>query len=1057
MVLFLLVLATFPGVGAAATHHENADKPLAELRLQLKWRHQFQFAGYYAAIEQGFFREEGLSVQLLEGRPNFSPAAELLAGRADFAVDSPAVIIKRRQGAPLVVLAAIFQHSPTAIMVRSDGGLYTPQRLVGKRVMLTPDTDPENLAMLVEEGIAVNSLEVLPHSWTVDDLAAGRIDGQSAYSTNEPFLLRQRGVEPFLIRPLTYGIDFYGDCLVTSEEVLDRDLSQVEAFRRAALRGWQYAMAHPQEVAELILRRYSREKSLEQLLFEAEAMRRLIEPEMVELGHLNPERWQRIAATFAKLGMMEGDVDLGSFLYGQFRDRVAVEREWRLRMAGVILAGLVVFGLVGGLALFVFNRRLAAEVRLRTADLAASEQHFRAFFEMASVGVAEVEAVTGRFLRANRCYCDILGYRQEELLQLDVTAITHPDDLALDLGEMEKLLAGRTREFTIEKRYLRKSGSTIWAYLTVSPLWREGEPPTTTLGIIRDITHRKLAEERLVFASKVFANSIEGIVVTDRDGKILQVNPAFSEITGYSEEEAVGENPRILKSDKHPPEFYEEMWRQLLSSGQWAGEIWNRRKSGEAYPEWLTINAVRDGQGRITNFVSLFHDISELKRQEAALKHQAEHDALTGLPNRVLINDRLAMALGRIERHGGKVALLYLDLDNFKHINDAFGHHAGDNLLVEIARRLAALLRQGDTVARLGGDEFLILLGEVEQIEVVGVIAERLLESLRKPFYHGEVEYFVTTSVGIAVAPEDGGDGPTLVKNADIAMYRAKALGRDTYQFFAPELDLQAHRRVALEAKLRKGLENREFSLYFQPLVTTDGKRVVVAEALLRWRYQGRVISPAEFIPLAEESGLILPLGQWVLEEAVRVARLLEARGIDIALSINISSRQFVGQDLAAILQRAAGEELPRGRLYFEVTESMVMGDLGRAQGIMGTLRQAGIRFYLDDFGTGYSSLAHLKRLPIDGLKIDRSFVRDLEEDAGSRAIAQVVVSLAETLGLAIVAEGVETVGQQNLLTAMDGRGTLLLQGYLFGKPMPLEELLNQLEAAGDGPPEFAA
>ena len=1056
LVLLLAVtqLAARPTVAHSSSASEKTTPGVAEVRLQLKWRHQFQFAGYYAAIEQGYFRDEGLTVRLIEGRPNFSPVEELLAGRADFAVDSPAVVIRRGQGAPLVVLAAIFQHSPTAIMVRADSGLRTPQSLVGKRVMLHLDTDPENQAMLMDEGVAVTSLQVLPHTWRVDDLAEGRIDAQSAYATNEPYQLGQRGIEPFLIKPLNYGIDFYGDCLVTSEALLGRDLPRVEAFRRAALRGWQYAMAHPREVAELILARYSREKSLEQLLFEAEAMRRLVEPELVEIGHVNPERWRRIVATLGKLGMMQGDVDLDSFLYQRFRDRAAAARDRQMRQAGLGLLALVGLALLGGLALLLFNRRLAAEVRRATAELAASERHFRAFFEMASVGVAEVEAATGRFLRVNRCYGDIVGYSEEELLQRTVFDITHPEDRDVDRREVEKLLAGASREFTIEKRYLHNSGGTVWVYLTVSPLWPEGAEPTTTLGVIRDITHRKLAEERLVFAAKVFANSIEGIVVTDKEGTILQVNPAFTEITGYRPDEALGKNPRILKSDKHPPEFYEEMWQQLITVGQWSGEIWNRRKNGEAYPEWLTISAVRDGQGRITNFVSLFHDISELKRQEAALKHQAEHDALTSLPNRVLINDRLTMALHRLERHGGMVALLYLDLDNFKHINDGFGHHAGDNLLVEIAHRLTALLRTGDTVARLGGDEFLILLAEVERIEVVGLIAERLLESLRQPFHHGEIEYFVTTSVGITIAPDDAGDGPTLIKNADIAMYRAKSLGRNTYQFFAPELDLQAHRRVSLEAKLRKGLENGEFLLHFQPVVLGVGDRVVGAEALVRWQHQGQLIAPAEFIPLAEESGLILPLGQWVLEEAVRVARLCEQRGLDLALSVNISSRQFVGQDLAEILRQATlAGGLARGRLYFEVTESMVMGDLGRAQRIMGALRQAGIRFYLDDFGTGYSSLAHLKRLPIDGLKIDRSFIRDLEEDADSRAIARMVVSLAETLGLAIVAEGVETSGQRRLLEAMDSRGSMLLQGYLFGKPMPFEALLSHLggKAGGDG------
>ena len=1041
---------------AAPRGDSGGGRPKTELRLQLKWRHQFQFAGYYAAIEQGYFREEGLEVILLEGRPDFSPTQEVLEGRADFAVDSPAVLLRRSQGDPLVVVAAIFQHSPTGIMVRRDAGLETPQSLAGKRIMLTPHTDPENLAMLVEEGIPLASLDIQPHTWSVDDLAAGRVDGQSAYATNEPYLLRQRGVEPFLIKPVSYGIDFYGDCLVTSEETLQQRPVQVEAFRRAVIRGWRYAMANPDEIAGLIHSRYSQEKTVAQLLFEAEAMRPLIEPELVEVGHVNPERWRRIATTFVKLGMMPEEIDLDGLLYNSYRERRAAEREWRVRAVGALLAAVCAVAVGGGLLLLLFNRRLSAEVRRRTALLAASERHFRAFYEMASVGVAEVEVASGRYLRANGRYCDIVGYSEEELLTMGFADITHPDDLELDRQEVAKLLDGTSREFTIEKRFRRKDGSSVWVYLTVSPLWVEGAAPTTTLGVIRDITSRKEAEEKLVFAAKVFANSIEGIVVTDRDGTILQVNPAFSAITGYRVEEAIGQNPRILKSDKHPPRYYEEMWDQLLADGQWAGEIWNRRKNGEAYPEWLTINAVRDSQGRITNFVSLFHDISELKRQEAALKHQAEHDALTGLPNRVLIGDRLEMALKRIARHGGKVALLYLDLDNFKHINDGFGHHAGDNLLVEIARRLSALVRGGDTVARLGGDEFLVLLGEVDHIEVVGSIAVRILESLRQPFHHGDIEYFVTSSVGITVAPDDGADAATLVKNADIAMYRAKSLGRNGYQFFAPDLDIQAHRRVSLEASMRKGLENDEFLLHFQPLVAARGKRVVGAEALVRWQHQGRLVPPAEFIPLAEESGLILPLGALVLREAVKAARRLEEEGFDLALSINISFRQFVGQDLADLLGQALAESgLAGDRLFFEVTESMVMGDLAQAQGIMGTLRQLGIRFYLDDFGTGHSSLAHLKRLPIDGLKIDRSFIADLEEDADSRAISRMVVSLAESLNLAIVAEGVETDRQRLLLEEMDGRGLMLLQGYLFGRPMPLAELLQRLEAdrAGPAPP----
>ena len=1045
--LFTASLLFFAGFLPAAVFAGEQDEAApTPMRLQLKWRHQFQFAGYYAAIEKGFFRAEGLAVELLEGRPGVDPVNELLAGRVDFAIDSPAVLIKRQEGKPVVAMAAIFQHSPTIIITRRDSGLFSPHDLKGKRIMF-PATDPECMAMLVGEGVDPASPTFLPHTWGIDDLAAGRIDGQTAYSTNEPYLLRQAGVEFAAIRPLSYGIDFYGDCIVTTEDVVKNHFQQLEAFRRAVQQGWLYAMANPREIAELIHARYSQAKTVEHLLFEAAAMRELIQPELVEIGHINPERWRHIGATFVKLGMMKADYTLDGFLYSELRARIDNENRRTIELSLSLLGLFVGFSLLAGLLLMLFNRRLAGLVRLRTASLAASEQHFRAFFEMASVGVAQVDATSGRYQRVNEKYCRIVGYEHDELMGMSFAEITHPGDVELDLDHVRQLLAGELSEFTIEKRYIRKTGEIVWVYLTVSPLWSAGTKPDSTLAVIRDITVRKLAEERLVFASRVFANSIEGIVVTDAEGTILQVNPAFTAITGYAPEEAIGSNPRILKSDKHPAEFYAEMWRQLLDGGQWAGEIWNRRKNGEAYPEWLTISAVRDQQGKLSNFVSIFHDISELKRQQEALEHQAQHDALTGLPNRVLINDRLAMALTRMQRRNTKLALLYLDLDNFKHINDAFGHAAGDNLLIETSRRLVALLRSGDTMARLGGDEFLILLGDVEHIDVVSFIAVRLIDSLKQPFYHGDTEYFVTASIGITVGPDDGVDTTTLVKNADIAMYRAKSLGRNNYQFFAPELDIQAHRRVSMEAKLRKGLERGEFLLYYQPLVHITSGVIIGAEALIRWQHAGRLISPDEFIPLAEDSGLILPLGEWVLSEAARQAKKIEDEGFALGISINISFRQFMGQDLVVLLEKAlAATGLAPGRLYFEVTESMVMGDLAKAQRIMGALRQLGIKFYLDDFGTGYSSLSYLKRLPIDGLKIDRSFIRDLVQDADSRAIVKVIVSLAEALNLAIVAEGVETEGQRQQLLAINGLKNMMIQGYLVSRPVAAEEFMALLQ-----------
>lgn len=1045
-IFFFSLLAAFLFLVAAFAPVCHADERAVEpIRLQLKWRHQFQFAGYYAAIAQGFFREAGFAVELLPGIPGLNPSDALLSGQAEFAVMSPSVLLERQQGRPLVVVGAIFQHSANVILTKREKGLLTPSDLAGKRVMITPGTDPENLAMLANEGVPLQSLQVQPHTWTVDDLVTGKVDAQSAYLTNEPYLLGKQGVELAVIKPVQYGIDFYGDCLVTSEHEVREHPKRIEAFRRAVQRGWRYAMEHPEEIARLILARYSQEKSLEHLLFEADAMRGLIRPELVEIGYMSAARWRHIADTYVQLGLMGPHYSLKGFLYDELQEEMATSKQKMLYLAAAILGGVLLVGLGCGMVLVVFNARLSREVGKRTAALAASEQNFRAFFELASVGVAQVDARSGQFRQINKKHCELVGYSEEEMLNLSFRDITHPEDLELDRQQRRDLIAGAIAEFTVEKRYLHKNGGVVWVIVTVSPLWKPGEQPDCSLAVVRDITKRKMAEEALVFATKVFEHSIEGIVVTDKDGKIMQVNPAFTLITGYSSEEAVGQNPRLLKSDRHDPSFYQAMWTQLASEGQWSGEIWNRRKSGEIYPEWLTINAVRNSYGQITNYVSIFHDITELKRQQEALEHQAQHDALTGLPNRVLLNDRLQMALAGMKRKETKLALMFLDLDHFKNINDGFGHTAGDNLLVELSRRLQEQLRAGDTLARQGGDEFLILLPEIESVEDAGLIATRLLASLQAPFFHGEIEYFVTASIGVTISPDDGKAAGVLIKNADMAMYRAKNLGRNSYQLFTPELDALAHHRLSLESKLRKGIELQEFELQYQPLVSSRTGHILGAEALIRWRHGGALISPAEFIPLAEESGLILPLGEWVLRTAAGQAKQWQDAGYRLGLSVNISSRQFAGQDLAKLLRevlRTTG--LEPGRLYFEITESMLMGDVGKAQRVLGELREEGGKFYLDDFGTGYSSLSYLKRLPLDGLKIDRSFIRDIDTDSDSRAIVAAIVSLAKTLSLAIVAEGVETEAQLGILHAMS---SMLIQGYLASPPVPaaeFEQLLQQ-------------
>ncbi|MGL1931554.1 MAG: EAL domain-containing protein [Desulfotalea sp.] len=1032
---FLIIVLNCFFIFTVCEAKENEKQPLEKIRLQLKWRHQFQFAGYYAAIEQGYFRNEGLEVELIEGGTDISPINELLTGKANFAIDSPVALINWQEGNPIVAVAAIFQHSPAVILTLADRHLRTPKSLKGKKIMIRPETDIESLSMLIAEGVQLKDITVLPLSESFEDLISHKVDAQTGYLTNEYYLLNKSGMATTSIKPIDYGIDFYSDCIFTTENEVRSHFNRIESFKRAVQHGWQYAISHQLELAEHIQAKYSQEKEIDQLLFEAKIIKKLVQPDYIEIGHMNPARWEHIAKVFKNLGLISSDHSFDGFLYKDLHKQVISEKQFAMRVVLVVVSIAGLLSLLSWFTMVLFNRKLTRQVKKRTASLAASEQNFRAFFEMASVGVAQVDIRTGKYKKINEKYCNILGFSVEELQNLTADTITHPDDLAMQHHHVELLLKGDISEFTIEKRYISKNGAIVWTYLTVSPLWKDGHDPDYIIVVIRDITIRKQAEKRLVFAQKVFDNSIEGIVVTDADGIIMQVNAAFSTITGYGAAEVIGHNPRLLKSDKHISSFYEEMWRKITTEGHWAGETWNRRKNGEAYPEWLTISAVKNNKGEVTNFVSIFHDISQHVQQQEVIKYQAQHDALTELPNRVLINDRLVDALDKSQRSGLQIALLYLDIDNFKYINDAFGHTVGDDILIELSQRFSSLMRNGDTVARLGGDDFLVLLTDLDDLDVVSNIAMQLLGALEKSFQQGDVDFFVTASVGVTISPDDGIDPVTIVKNSEVAMYRAKNLGKNNYQYFAPELDVQVHRRIALEMKLRKGIKLEEFELYYQPLVHSISGKIVGAEALIRWKSDGEIISPGEFIPLAEDSGLILPIGEWVLKSAARQAKIWQDAGYALTVSVNISSKQFAGQDLFTLLENVLCDTgLDPSLLYLEVTESVVMTDLVNAERIMGSLRGLGIKFYLDDFGTGYSSLAYLKRLPIDGLKIDRSFVKDIVEEPDSEAIAAVITSLANTLNLQIVAEGVETIEQWKML---HGMSEMLIQGYLVSKPVP--------------------
>ena len=563
----------------------------------------------------------------------------------------------------------------------------------------------------------------------------------------------------------------------------------------------------------------------------------------------------------------------------------------------------------------------------------------------------------------------------------------------------------------------------------------------------RDITERKQVAQELHIAATAFETQ-EGMIVTDMKTRIMRVNQAFTRLTGYSAKEAIGQTPAMLKSGRQGKNFYHDLWVNLARDKYWQGEIWNRRKNGEVYPEWLTITAVTDAAGQITNYIGAFSDITQHKQNEADIYSLGFYDALTHLPNRRLLMDRLHQALASSVRSGREGALLFIDLDNFKDINDTLGHDIGDLLLQQVAQRLESGMREGDTVARLGGDEFVVMLEDLSESALeaaaqVEAIGEKILTALNQPYQLATHGYQSTASIGVAFFRNHNQSQEELLKHADIAMYQAKKSGRNALRFFDPHMQDAISARVALESELHNALERQQFQLYYQIQVNSSGSPFG-AEALIRWLHPERgLVSPFQFIPLAEETGLILPIGQWVLETACSQLRAWQQDVLtrDLALSVNVSAKQFHQVDFVAQVQSLVQRHgINPTLLKLELTESMLLENIEDIITTMIALKEIGVQFSLDDFGTGYSSLQYLKRLPIDQLKIDQSFVRDIAND---KAIVSTIIAMANSLGLDVIAEGVETEEQRQLLL---NKGCTHYQGYLFGKPVPIEQFESLLK-----------
>lgn len=693
-------------------------------------------------------------------------------------------------------------------------------------------------------------------------------------------------------------------------------------------------------------------------------------------------------------------------------------------------------------ALSLYRERVMRQEKTRA--LSESEQKFRITFAEAPVGIAHV-SLDGQLILVNDSLAKMLGYSSEEMINLDFRVLcdsywsSHQEHLSA-------MAAGASTHYEYDLPLNHKQGRKVWAHAIIAPLLEADGQIKYFIHVIENINERKATEEKLQLAATVFNNSAEAIIITDANGDILSVNRAFTAITGFTGEEAVGQNPRILSAKTHDPKFYEEMWAAVKTAGSWQGEVWNRRKSGEIYPTWLTLSSVRNSSGEITNYVGISQDITVRKEAEQRLAYLANHDALTGLPNRILFNDRLNHALAHGRRYKKGLAILFLDLDRFKVINDTLGHDVGDMLLQSVAQRVGKSLRNSDTVARWGGDEFTILVDELNSPQDAAAVARRVLEVLTEPFMLSGHEIFVTGSIGITLFPKDGEDAQTLLSNADAAMYRAKEKGKNGYQFYTAAMNASALDRLRLESDLRRALEREEFFLHYQPKVDIRTGQIAGVEALIRWSHPTLgLVSPQQFIPLAEETGLIIPIGDWVLRTACKQNQAWRCAGIcSVRVAVNISAQQFRKENLTETVTRILGEtRLPHDLLELEITESVMMQDMDRAFAVMTELSGRGVRFSVDDFGTGYSSLVYLKRLPIDILKIDRSLVSQMPEDPDDTAIAAAIISMGKSLNLQVIAEGVET--EQQLAFLLE-QGCDEAQGFLFSRPVAADKMTEMLE-----------
>ena len=1247
--------------------------------LKLKWQHQFQFAGFYMALANGYYADENLDVIIEDRDISENIVESVISGDADYGIGGMGLLAQYASGAPIKALAAIFQHDPLILISKRSAGIVSPYELRGKRIMFDQSAGSSAIlnALLADASLGPGDYHHLPLSGDINSLINDETDVISGYITDQPFRFRELGVAINIINPQSYGFDFYGDILFTSDRELRNFPERAAAFKRASLKGWRYALEHPEQAIELILKNYPTPLSLEQLRNEAQEIRKLMVPDLLPIGKLEVSRLRRAANIYHRLGIAPAlsDTQLENFIAdkhsflklteeeqawldqhpvirlgvdrefapyewiddnGQYvglaaeyihllEDRLGVkfdivaDRPWHevMDMAQrgeldmlaclnsnpqrsefldftlpyitnpIVIVNANRYGYIGSLDNlagktvaverdYFVQEKLAQDYPAINLLLTDTTQQ-----ALQKVAIGEADAYVGDAAYTN------YAIKQADLINLqfagqtgDMTAYrigvnpVHPEllsminkvlasitpaekqrientwmGLSLPAGpsteliwkigiamlillllfgfwllrlRQAKVILGRSEKRlrsiintspvphvihddadnitfvnqaftdtfgytlsdipTIEKWWVqaypdeayRRRVQKMWSQhlqqahnlkkppqpLEVEVCCKHGQRKyvlanTTMVAdpkqqsyvvILYDISDRKRAEEKLKLSGRVFNQAHEGILITDASGLIVDINPAFTEITGYSRAEVIGRPPSLLKSGKHPATFYKLMWQQLIDEGHWQGEIWNRHKNGELFAELLTISTLVDEYGDTLHYLGLFSDITESKQQQQALEMMAHYDILTQLPNRSLFADRFQLAIAHSDRQHSLLGVVFLDLDGFKPINDRYGHEVGDQLLIEVSQRIKACIREDDTASRLGGDEFAILLNDISSVNHCEQLIGRLQRTIALPYKIDNDPIKLSASMGVTLYPLDNADADTLLRHADQSMYQAKQSGRNQhYLFDALHDQLRLHQQSQL-AELHEAFNNNQLCLYYQPKVHMRTGEVTGFEALLRWQHPQRgLLHPSEFLPAANGAELEIRIGNWVIEQALKQIQQLHQHDLKLSVSVNISAYHLQWSGFLEALDYVLSKYPDVDSSYFllEVLESSVLSDIHNISSIIRNCRKGlGIRIALDDFGTGYSSLSHLRHLPVDVIKIDQSFVHDILDDANDFTIVDGVISLTEAFQHEVIAEGVETVAHGLMLMTM---GCDLAQGFIIAAPMPADTVENWL------------